>query len=137
MKPSTPCTQAILLEDIAIVHVTGGGDFFCIFSGLLAMPHHKSLEPESDRDPDGVLTASSSSSAVSVGKETDEGIVSPTFRTVRKASIDTLKYATYSMSPSTDVIVENNAERRTRAPSKPQKTVDADDKFNETGFLSI
>jgi hypothetical protein len=101
------------------------------------MPHVKALEPESDRDPDGILTSSSSSSAVSLTKEIDEAVVLPTFRTVRKANNDTLKYATYSMSPATDVSVENAADKRARAPSKPLKSVDVDDKFNETGFLSI
>lgn len=135
MELSTTCTQAILLEDIAIIDVTGGSDFFCIFSGLLTMPHVKTLEPESDRDPDGILT--SSSSAVSLTKEKDEAVVMPTFRTVRKASNETLKYATYSMSPATDLSAENASDRRARALSKTQKSVDVDDKFNETGFLSI
>lgn len=99
------------------------------------MPHVKTLEPERDRDPDGILT--SSSSAASVTKEIDEAVVMPTFRTVRKASNETLKYATYSMTPGTDGSAENTADRRARAPSKTQKSADVDDKFNETGYLSI
>ena len=27
------------MEDIAIIRVTGGSDFFCIFSGILNLPH--------------------------------------------------------------------------------------------------
>lgn len=175
-------SQAILLEDIAIIRVTGGSDFFCIFSGLLAMPLQRLNSASSintgsgsvsggDRTPPAESDAVSPTSIflpapiqVGVMKEEsgEEEAVSPTYRPVRKNSRDSTRFNAADVVALTARISDSAIEvplspSRTQrantvtgisssaapaaagAPKIPQsKSVEgADDKFNETGFLSI
>lgn len=178
-------SQAILLEDIAIIRVTGGSDFFCIFSGLLAMPLQRLNSASSintgsgsvsggDRTPPAESEAVSPTSiflpapiqvGVMKGESGEEEAVSPTYRPVRKGSRDSTRFNAADlvavtarisdsaievpMSPSrtprantvagTSSTSSSATAAGAGAPKVPQsKSVEgADDKFNETGFLSI
>lgn len=175
-------SQAILLEDIAIIRVTGGSDFFCIFSGLLAKPLQRLNSASSittgsgsvsggDRTPPAESEAVSPTSIflpapIQVGfmkeESGEEAAVSPTYRPVRKGSRDSTRFNAADvvaltarisdsaievpMSPSRTQrantvtgMSSNSSSAGAGAPNIPQsKSVEgADDKFNETGFLSI
>ena len=72
------------MEDIAIISVTGGSDFFCIFSGMLNLPHadrrsssiiidteddEKSIAESDNEDSFPLKKASTSASTIAISED--------------------------------------------------------------------
>lgn len=99
----------------------------------------KKWEDQSEGDYDEDRTSSSVS--LSKGDGDDDSVVTPTFRTVRKMSNDTLKYPNIPLPAVVldQVTGENTADKGIKSTSKiaTSKSEEMDKKFNETGFLSI